>query len=82
MSRLWVSIETFVSNFGQAKFPTGEQRACLIQGHLHGEALIVYIGDCRAIHIEQNKGAVVSDDAAPLAVNLLQMLPAQPAIAI
>ena len=58
------------------------KRACLIQGHLHGEALIVYIGDCRAINIEQNKGAMVSDDAAPLAVNLLQMLPAQPAIAI
>lgn len=58
------------------------RRACLVQGHLHGEALIVYVGDCWAIHIEQDKAAVVSDDAAPLVVNLLQVLSAQPAIAV
>ena len=62
---------------------TGDaEGACLIQGHLHGEAIVVYVGDCRAIHIEQDKAAMVSDDAAPLVVDLLQMLPAQPVIAM
>ena len=47
------------------------QGACLVQSHLHGKALIVYVGHSRSIHIQQDKATMVCDDAAPLVVNLV-----------
>ena len=51
----------------------------LIERHLHGKALIVFIGHCGPIHIQQDKGAVVCDDTPPLLVDLLQVVFAEPA---
>ena len=56
---------------GPAQGGQDAQGACLVQGHLHGKAFIVYVGDSRSIHIQQDKTAMVCDDAAPLTVNLV-----------
>lgn len=52
-------------------WPLQAQGACLVQGHLHGKALIVYVGDRRSIHIQQDETIMVCDDAASLAVDLV-----------
>ena len=50
----------------------------LIKGHLHSKAFVVLIGDCWAIHIQQDKAAMICNYASPLPVNLLQVIFAEP----
>ncbi len=50
----------------------------LIESHLHCKTFIVLIGHSWTIHIQQDKVAMICDDASPLVVNLLQVLFAEP----
>ena len=51
----------------------------LIEGHLHGEAFVVLIGHSWTIQIQQDKLAMICDDASSLIVNLLQVFFAESA---
>ena len=50
----------------------------LIESHLHSKAFVVLIGHSWTIHIQQDKIAMICDDASPLVVNLLQVFFAEP----
>ncbi len=50
----------------------------LIESHLHGKAVIVLIGHSWTIHVQQDKIAMICDDASSLVVNLLQVFFAEP----
>jgi len=52
----------------------------LPEGHLEGLALLAALvvgADCRPIHVQDDQRAMVCDDAAPFAVERLQLLPGE-----
>ena len=51
----------------------------LIESHLHGKAFAVLIGHSWTVHIQQDKTAMICDDASSLVVNLLQVFFAESA---
>lgn len=63
--------QTLVSDMQGSTGPVQAHGAYLVESHLHSKALIVYVGDSRSIHIQQDEAVMVCDDAAPLAVNLI-----------
>ena len=54
--------------------------AYIVEGQLEGEAVLSPLPtpDGRAVDVEQHKGCMVSDDAASLCVQLLELLSAVP----